>query len=79
MVAHDLELPNHLADGEEAEALGKDDARGRELRVADPVDEAALRGLEGLGRRLEERAGLSDGLPGAFVEGLEGGHGAGSC
>jgi hypothetical protein len=71
VVADNLEAADHLADGEEAEALGEDDAAGDELGGADVAD-----GLEdGLGG-LEEAAGL-DGSPGVLVVGLEGGDGAG--
>lgn len=75
VVAHNLEPPDHLADGEEAEALGGHDARGDELGVAE-AEAAALRGLEGLGRGLEEGAGAAGEVPSALVEGLEGGDGA---
>lgn len=78
MVPHELKPPNHLADSEEAKALGEDDARGNELSVAE-AETATLRGLDGLGRGLEEVAGLTDGLPGGLVEGLEGGDGAVTC
>ena len=76
VVAHDLEPPDHLADGEEAEALSGDDTSRGELGVADAGDEATLRGLDGLGGGLEEGARAADGLPSGLVEGLEGGHGA---
>lgn len=79
VVADELEPADHLADGEEAEALSGDNAGRRELGVADAADEAAALGrLDELGRGLEEGAGAADGLPSALVEGLEGGHGAAS-
>lgn len=77
VVPHELEPPDHLADGEETEALGKDNTRGRELGVAD-AQAAALGGLHGLGHGLNEGTGPADGLPGGLVDGLERGNGAAS-
>lgn len=69
-VADELEAANHLADGEEAQALSGDDATSDELGGADVAD-----GLEeGLGR-LEEAAG-ADRVEEVLVGGLESGHGA---
>lgn len=69
VVADQLEAANHLADGEEAEALSEDDAAGGQLGVAD------IPGLldEGLGR-LQDAAVL-DRPPQVLVVGLEGSRG----
>lgn len=67
VVADELEATNHLADGEETQALGGNDAASGELggaEVADLVEEVL--------RRLEDGAGL-DGAPQVLVVGLEGG------
>lgn len=67
-VADELEAANHLADGEETEDLGEDDAASDELGSSDAAD------------GLEESAGrdgaVADGLEEVLVVGLEGGDGA---
>lgn len=80
MVSDKLESADYLSDGEESEALGEDDTAGGELGVADAGDVAGgllgAAGLDGLGYGVGDLAGLSDALPSALVEGLEGGGGA---
>ena len=66
-VAHQLESANHLTNGEEAQALSKDNTAGNQLtgsQAADLLDEV-------LGR--PEDGAASDGLPQGLVVALEGG------
>lgn len=70
VVADELEAADHLADGEEADALGEDDAAGGELGGA----EVAGLGEEVLGRG--EDGAVLDGLPEVLVVGLDVGDGA---
>lgn len=67
-VADELEAANHLADGEETEEFGEDDAASDDLGSTDAAD------------GLEESAGRdgagADGLEDVLVVGLEGGDGA---
>lgn len=82
VVSDKLESADYLSDSEEPEALGKDDTAGGELGVADAGDVAGGllgAGLDGLGYGVGDLAGLSDALPSALVEGLEGGGGAVIC
>lgn len=68
VVANELEAAGNLADGEEAEALGEDDATGDELGGAQAAD--LLEDVLGRdGAALEPR-------PEVLVGGLESGHGA---
>lgn len=67
-IADDLETTNHLADGEEAEALGEDDAAAGEVGGVEAADL-----LEEVLGHLEVRAALN-GAPEILVRGLEGGH-----
>lgn len=69
-VADELEAADDLADGEEADELGSDNAACGELGGGDVPDVVD----DGLGR-LEEGAG-AEGGPGVLVEGLEGRDGA---
>lgn len=71
VVADELEAADHLANGEEAETLGRNNAAGSQLRRADT--QSALD--EGLGGA--DAAGL-DGLVEVLVEVLEGGGRAGA-
>lgn len=71
VVADDLEAADHLADGEEAQGLGEDDADRGELRGAEVAD-----GVDGgLGRG---DGAVLDGAEDLLVVGLEGGDGAAS-
>lgn len=70
VVADELEAADHLADGEEAEALSEEDTSSGDLCPGDVTD--VLEGSTGLG---EERAGL-DGLHEVLEVGLEGRDGA---
>lgn len=87
VVPDNLEAAEHLADGEEAEALGGDDAAGDErglVQVAEALgDGRGLLGGGGGGGRGglrgggEEGAGVLGGVEGVLEIGLEGGDGAG--
>lgn len=68
-VANQLESANHLANGEETQALGEDDSTSNQLARSQA---AGL--LEKVLGRLEDGAAL-DGLPQGLVEVLEGGNG----
>jgi hypothetical protein len=71
VVSNELESANHLADGEEADALGEDDAASGELggaKVAGTLDEVHAR---------SDDASVLDGLPQLLVEALESRGGAG--
>jgi hypothetical protein len=70
VVANELHAANHLADGEETDALGEDDTAGGELggaEVAGLVEEV-LGGAED--------SAVLDGSPEVLVVGLDGGDGA---
>lgn len=69
VVADELETADHLADGEEAEALSEENTSSGDLCPGDVAD--VLEGSASLG---EERAGL-DGLDEVLKVGLEGGDG----
>lgn len=78
MVANELEAADDFTDGEEAKALGEDDATSNELGVAEAGNVAGgllAGGLDGLGNAVGNLVGLTDALPGGLVEGLEGGGG----
>lgn len=60
MVANELEPADHLADGEEAQALGQDHAASRHLC---PRDVAGLLGVGRLKQAGEEGAGVLQLLP----------------
>lgn len=70
MVANQLESADHLANGEEAEALGSDDSASDELGSAEisGLAEEVLGGLDD--------GSVLDGLQQVLVGGLEGGDGA---
>lgn len=68
-VANQLESANHLANGEETQALGEDDTTRNQLARSQ-----ATGLLEKVLGRLEDGAAL-DGLPQGLVEVLEGGNG----
>lgn len=68
-VANQLESANHLANGEETQALSEDDTTSNQLARSQA---ASL--LEKVLGRLEDGAAL-DGLPQGLVEVLEGGNG----
>ncbi len=77
MVPDQLESANHLANGEEAQALGEEDTASRQLCLVEipyPLQCRLGRGA-GLGRCLEESAGVSRLLEEALEVGLEGGNG----
>lgn len=76
VVADDLEAANHLADGEETEALGGDDGTGGDGSGVDARGQVG--GLSsGSGRGgAEEAAGVLEGVHGSLEVGLEGGDGA---
>lgn len=71
VVADELHATDHLADGEETNTLGEDDAAGCELRGA----EVASLVKEVLGGA--EDGAVLDGFPEVLVVGLDGGDGAG--
>lgn len=78
VVADELEAADHLADGEEADALSQQDAAADELGgrdVAGALDEGAGLGGGALGG-LQQGAGVLDALDGSLEVGLEGGDGA---
>lgn len=87
VVADELEAANHLTDGEEAEALGRDDAASDEgslVQVAEALEDGGglLGGRGGggrgsLGGGVEEGAGVLEGLSGVAEVALEGGQGTG--
>jgi hypothetical protein len=66
VIANQLEPANHLADGEESEALSEDDAAGNELGLAD-VSKLLEQGGRLLNCRLEERGGALQRFPGCLV------------
>lgn len=86
VVADHLHAADHLADGEEAEDLGDDDASGRQLGAVDVAGLLQQGGgllgglLGGLGRGglglAEERARVLQPLPQGLEVGLEGREGA---
>lgn len=77
VVADDLEAADHLADGEEAEALGSDDGTGGQSSGVDARGNVGgLDGSRGGRGGAEEAAGVLDGVQGSLEVGLEGGDGA---
>lgn len=85
VVADELEAADHLANGEEAEALGGDDTDGDKRRRVDAAEalgsssgllgRGLSSGLGGLGGGAEEGAGVLGGLESVLGVGLEGGDG----
>lgn len=84
VVADDLEAANHLADGEETEALGGDHGTGGDGSGVDARGQVGgLRsgsgrrgGAGGRGGGAEKAAGVLEGVHGSLEVGLEGGDGA---
>lgn len=82
VVTNQLEAADHLADSEEAQQLGEQDAAADELRVRDVPDSAhdgcgLGRGAgRGAGRGLQQGAGVLEGAQCAVEVALEGGHGS---
>jgi hypothetical protein len=77
VVTDQLKSTDHLADGEEAEALGKQNATSNSLRPVDvshPLEDGAGRRTSLLGG-LEQGAGVSHLLPEVGEVALEGGNG----
>jgi hypothetical protein len=72
-VPDELEAANHFADGEEAEALGEQDAAGGRLGSCDV---AQLLGVGGLDDAVEEPGRVLELLDQVLVVGLEGLEGA---
>lgn len=77
VVTNNLEPADHLANGEEAEALGSHDTTSNQLSAVD-VSELLQHGrglLRGLGGGLRESTGVSNGVQDVLVVALESLHG----
>lgn len=75
VVSNQLESANHLANGEKADAFGKEDTAGGELRVAE-APEVARPGLRGGSEGPHQRRRLLEGVEGGLVVGVESGQGS---